>query len=220
MPRARTSAPPANKSVDYSALPTEALNPRSELLDTLPAEEVVKLMVEEEAITVKAVRGRAAEIAQAAPSGWRGSPGRPRPGMPRACSTPTDGRCRCRATPCVNRTTRPQTRLNAAARPIFTAAAVVVERDALTGLSTTQLADYALMRALARADPHRLTASSPATILRVLEAPMGSELPVTLTRWDLGFLRGLYASRDNLYATAQRGEIRRGVAAELDGPEN
>jgi N-acetylmuramic acid 6-phosphate etherase len=66
MPRARTSAPPATKSVDYSALPTEALNPRSELLDTLPAEEVVKLMVEEEAITVKAVRGRTAEIAQAA----------------------------------------------------------------------------------------------------------------------------------------------------------
>lgn len=119
----------------------------------------------------------------------------------------------------VNRTTRNQSRIAASARPVFTAAAVVVERDALTGLSTTQLADYALMRALAGVDPHRLDTSSPATILTVLEAPMGSELPVTLTRWDLGFLRGLYAGRDNLFATAQRGEIRDGVREALDAPE-
>ena len=52
--------------VDYSSLPTEALNPRSDLLDTLPAEEVAKLMIEEEANTVKAVRARTAEIARAA----------------------------------------------------------------------------------------------------------------------------------------------------------
>lgn len=119
----------------------------------------------------------------------------------------------------VNRTTRSQSRIAGSARPVFTAAAVVVEREALTGLSTTQLADYALMRALAGADPHRLTASSPSTILAVLEAPMGSELPVTLTRWDLGFLRGLYAGRDNLFATAQRGEIREGVREALDEAE-
>jgi N-acetylmuramic acid 6-phosphate etherase len=52
--------------VDYQSLPTEALNPRSELLDTLPPEEVVKLMLEEEANAVKAVRARAEEIAAAA----------------------------------------------------------------------------------------------------------------------------------------------------------
>lgn len=119
----------------------------------------------------------------------------------------------------VNRTTRGQSRIAHSARPVFAAAAVVIERDALTGLSTTQLADYALMRALARTDPGRLPAASPATILTVLEAPMGSELPVTLTRWDLGFLRGLYAGRANLNATAQRGEIREGVREALEGVE-
>lgn len=119
----------------------------------------------------------------------------------------------------VNRTTRGQSRIALAVRPVFTAAAVVIERDALTGLSTTQIADYALMRALAETDPSRLPASTPATILTVLEAPMGSELPVTLTRWDLGFLRGLYASTANLNATAQRGEIREGVREALDGAE-
>lgn len=61
MPRGR-----APKAPDYAALPTEADNPRSELLDTLPALEVVKLMAEEEANAVKAVRARADVIAQGA----------------------------------------------------------------------------------------------------------------------------------------------------------
>ena len=69
MPRARRR-PPAKATKtpkpDYGALPTEALNPRAEMLDTLPAEEVVKLMLDEEANAVKAVRARSAEIAEAA----------------------------------------------------------------------------------------------------------------------------------------------------------
>jgi N-acetylmuramic acid 6-phosphate etherase len=60
MPRAK--AP----STDYSSLPTEAENPQSAHLDTLPAEEIVKLMIDEEALAVKAVRARHKEIAQAA----------------------------------------------------------------------------------------------------------------------------------------------------------
>lgn len=115
----------------------------------------------------------------------------------------------------VNRTTRRASRIAAPTRPVFVAAAVVVERDALPGLSTTQLADYVLMRALARTDPQQLAASGPPTILGVLGAPMGSEVPVTLTRWDIGFLRGLYGSRANLRAPAQRGEIRRRLEVEL-----
>ncbi|HEY0707802.1 MAG TPA: N-acetylmuramic acid 6-phosphate etherase [Polyangia bacterium] len=72
MPRARSAsaAPPAEPeaapAVDYAALPTEAINPRSDLLDTLPAEEVVKLMADEEAITVRAVKAASKEIAAAA----------------------------------------------------------------------------------------------------------------------------------------------------------
>jgi N-acetylmuramic acid 6-phosphate etherase len=61
-----SSSPPAPAEVDYGALATEAANPRSELLDTLPPEEVVKVLVEEEQNTVRAVRARTAEIAQAA----------------------------------------------------------------------------------------------------------------------------------------------------------
>jgi N-acetylmuramic acid 6-phosphate etherase len=60
MPRARTPG------VDYGSLPTEAQNPRAELLDTFPPEEVVKLLVDEEANAVKAVRACSAQIARAA----------------------------------------------------------------------------------------------------------------------------------------------------------
>jgi N-acetylmuramic acid 6-phosphate etherase len=62
MPRARARAAKPN----FGALPTEAVNPRAELLDTLPPDEVVKLMVDEEALAVRAVKARAPQIAQAA----------------------------------------------------------------------------------------------------------------------------------------------------------
>jgi N-acetylmuramic acid 6-phosphate etherase len=61
MPRAKAGAPP-----DYAALPTEGENPRSAMLDSLPAEEVVKLMLDEEASGMRAVRARSEEIAEAA----------------------------------------------------------------------------------------------------------------------------------------------------------
>ncbi|HEX8481819.1 MAG TPA: hypothetical protein VF650_07955 [Allosphingosinicella sp.] len=121
------------------------------------------------------------------------------------------------ATAYFNDTTRTTTRVSAGARPHFTAAVVVVEGKALEGLTTTQLADYAAMRAFARTDPSRLKPNAPPTILKILEAPMGSEVPLTLTPRDLGFLRGLYASKENLFAGSQRGVIRKAIEEEMRG---
>jgi hypothetical protein len=120
--------------------------------------------------------------------------------------------------PTLNRTTRTSSRLTAAARPQFAAAAVVVEAKALEGLTTTQLADYAAMRAFARTDPSKLPASAP-TILNILEAPDDAEVPITLTDWDLAFLRSFYAAPANLTAASQRSQIRRGVKQALDKPK-
>lgn len=61
MPPRAPETPP-----DYAALPTERDNPRSELLDTLPSEEVVRLLIDEESSAVRAVRVRSKEIAAAA----------------------------------------------------------------------------------------------------------------------------------------------------------
>lgn len=106
-------------------------------------------------------------------------------------------------------TSRPRWRLGETpfAREAFDASALVVETGALTGLTTIQLADYAAMRLFAKLDPQRLNGRVANTILKVLDAPMGSEVPITMTRWDLGFLRGLYASQPNRFAGAQRWEI-------------
>jgi hypothetical protein len=119
----------------------------------------------------------------------------------------------------INRTTRVASRITMAVRPQTAAAIVVVETGALTGLTTTQLADYAAMRTLVRSDPAALTASAAPTILKALDAPMGSEVPVTLTRWDMGALRAAYESPLNLRAAAERSEIQRRLAESLQEAE-
>ena len=118
----------------------------------------------------------------------------------------------------INRTTRPDSRLSASGRPQFAAAAVVVESKSLEGLTTTQVADYAAMRAYTRADPSKLPPSTP-TILGILDAPMDAEVPITLTDWDLAFLRSFYAAPSNLTAASQRSQIKRGVKRELEKGE-
>lgn len=106
-------------------------------------------------------------------------------------------------------------RLTTASRPHFIASIVVVEIGALGGLTTTQLADYAAMRAFARTDPRRLGKSAAPTILAALEAPMNSPVPVTLTEWDLAFLKSLYTSSPDRTATSQRNEMKRIVRREV-----
>jgi hypothetical protein len=112
--------------------------------------------------------------------------------------------------------TRSPSRLTAATRPHFLASVLVVQLDALAGLSTTQVADYAAMRVFARTDPSRLARTSAPTILTVLDADMNSEISLSMTQWDLAFLRALYGSAENHYATQQRGEMRRILEQQLD----
>jgi hypothetical protein len=121
--------------------------------------------------------------------------------------------------PAANRTTEVPSYITAPARPVFGGAVLVIETEAVEMLSTTQIADYAAMRLFARTDPDRLTNSDAPTIVKILDSSMGSEVPLTLTDWDLGFLRGLYASEKNLYAGAQRSRIRRGITKELQRRE-
>lgn len=118
-----------------------------------------------------------------------------------------------------NDTTHGLSRMQPAARAHYTASVVVVETRAMAGLTTTQLADYAAMRGYAKTDPSRLPDSSVPTILKVLEAPMGTAVPVTLTRWDLGFLRALYASPVDQYAGSQRTNMHQRLEKEIEEPK-
>ena len=116
----------------------------------------------------------------------------------------------------LQKTTEPQSRLKPSARPAFMTSVVVVQASALDGMTTTQLADYAAMRAFVRTDPEKLRSSTADTILSVIDAPMGSSVPITLTAWDLSFLKAFYASNKNSYAEYQRSEMKRLMKRELD----
>jgi hypothetical protein len=118
----------------------------------------------------------------------------------------------------VNRTIESPSRLNESARPQFDAAVVVVETKALAGLTTTQLADYAAIRALTGADPAKLANSGAPTILHVLEVPMGGETPITMTKWDLAFLKGFYDVQRTMHANSQRSAISDSVTDSIQKP--
>jgi hypothetical protein len=117
-------------------------------------------------------------------------------------------------------TTAPASRLRPPGRRDFMTAILVVQSSALAGLTTTQFADYAAMRTLVRTDPRQLRSSSPDTILRAIDAPVGTAVPLSLTAWDLSFLKAFYASGTNSYATVQRSDIAWHMKKDLDRPGN
>lgn len=89
-------------------------------------------------------------------------------------------------------TTLPASRLRPPGRRDVLTSILIVQTSAMSGLTETQFADYAAMRTLVRTDPRQLRAEPSDTILKVLDAPMGSEVPLSITPSDLAFLRGYY----------------------------
>src|SRR5205085_4071789 len=108
-----------------------------------------------------------------------------------------------------------ESRLRTNTRPFFVASVVVIQSDALEGFSTRQLADYAAMRAFVHIDPKRIDKTSN-TILTLLETPMGQPAPLTLTDWDLSFLKAYYSSTLNRYADYQRSQMTGAMKVELE----
>ena len=106
-------------------------------------------------------------------------------------------------------------RVQSGTMPQFVASMVVVERSALNGLSVTQVADFTAMRAFADTDPHRAAGSGAPTILTILDKSNDQMVPVTLTHWDLGYLKSLYATSNAYYASYQRGDMERVLAREV-----
>jgi hypothetical protein len=109
-------------------------------------------------------------------------------------------------------------RIRAASKPTFVASVVVIDVHAAAGLTLTQLADYAAMRTLADIDPGRAKIGVP-TILDVLAQPDDRPLPVTLTYWDLGFLKALYATDNAYLAGHQRGDMEVVLKKEVERPQ-
>jgi hypothetical protein len=109
--------------------------------------------------------------------------------------------------PYINESTNSGSRVRAGTMPQFVASMLVVERGALTGLSVTQVADFAAMRAYADTNPRRAAKSGAPTILTILDKRNDEMVPVTLTQWDFGYLKSLYATSNAHYASYQRGDM-------------
>lgn len=91
-------------------------------------------------------------------------------------------------------TTAPASRLRPALKHDVMTSVLVVQSGALAGLTATQFADYAAMRTFARADPATSSAPATGTIVKVLDAPMGTAVPQSITPADLQYLKGYYGS--------------------------
>jgi hypothetical protein len=112
--------------------------------------------------------------------------------------------------------TQSPSRIKAVSKPTFTASVVVIDVKAAAGLTLVQLADYAAMRTFADIEPARITTVGVPTILTVLGQPDDKPLPVTLTYWDLGFLKSLYATDNSYLASYQRGDMEQLVKQEVE----
>jgi hypothetical protein len=101
-------------------------------------------------------------------------------------------------------------------RPDLVSSFVMLNADDVDGLTLTQIADYAAMRALARTrGSERLRAP---TILALFDKPEGSAVG-QLSRWDLAYLRALYATDNRLAAHSQQAAIAGAIRRDLNQPD-
>ncbi|WP_156423730.1 hypothetical protein [Erythrobacter sp. YT30] len=82
-------------------------------------------------------------------------------------------------------------------------AVVLIEKDAVIGLSPTQIADFGVLTALARPDGGSDASPSRNSIRSLFDVPQ-EEAPEMLTNLDLALLTSLYAARGDLRASGQR----------------
>ena len=96
--------------------------------------------------------------------------------------------CLAAATPVIQ--SRSASRINSQIVDQLYKSIIVVDIDAVSGLSTTQLGDYLSLVALSQVDPEADTAAFD-TVLNLFENPQG--VP-GLTAWDRSYLSALYGS--------------------------
>jgi hypothetical protein len=111
----------------------------------------------------------------------------------------------------------PGSRVRFVAQPSFASAIILVELEALQGVTTTQLADYAALRAFARTDPEHVRGLGIPTILKLFDdGDGGRELPPGLTPWDLSFLKALYQTSNSVRAVHQRAAMKKKLKKNLE----
>ena len=85
--------------------------------------------------------------------------------------------------------------MNPSSKRVIDAATLVVDSSAIPGKTVIQLADYAVMRTLARTRPVAGGEAGASTILALFDP--GATPPLSLTEVDLAYLKALYAMPGN-----------------------
>lgn len=83
---------------------------------------------------------------------------------------------------------------------------VLIEKSAIGNVSIGQLADYAAMRTFANTDPQAAVAQPLPTILSLF-TQSAEAAPLSVTRWDLSYLKALYDTRLESRAADQQREM-------------
>jgi hypothetical protein len=93
----------------------------------------------------------------------------------------------------------------------ITASVVLIDRSAIVGLTSRQIADYAAMRSLAMLNPDGALSG---TSILTLFAPANAPVPEGMTPFDRGYLKALYTGSGDQRAIAKIDQIARGIASE------
>ena len=106
-------------------------------------------------------------------------------------------------------------RLEASSRPVIAMSVLLIDTQAIAGLTVQQLADYAVMRSLTEAEPREMESSRVPTVLRVVEAADSDLIPLSLTNWDLAYIKTRYALNVWNLGKSQMAAIRTNMRREL-----
>lgn len=99
--------------------------------------------------------------------------------------------------------TNVKSRLKQSVKQDITHGFVLIEREALLGLSPIQIADFAAMRGLLSANPETEDLGPVSTIMTLFDVEKDAQLP-GITEWDLALLAALYKAPVDLSADRQR----------------
>ncbi len=112
-------------------------------------------------------------------------------------------------------TTVPPSRMSSDTRQRLLAGIVVLEQRGLIGITTRQLADFALLRLLTPIGVRDGAAPSSSVLSLFNAGVQPTDAPQSLTWWDLAFLKALADTPSDVDADIQRHEMRDKIVKEM-----
>jgi len=102
----------------------------------------------------------------------------------------------------------------------FGASVMVIEAKSLLGADLRQLSDFAAMQLYAHTEPQMASEQKAPTILTLLDdATTGRPAPLSITQWDLAYLKALYSFSNMYRANVHYGELSNRMKRSMEAPQ-